>query len=69
MNDLPEKNVNYTSKNNPGTEFRDFFFCSLLGAIIIVSGFYGVMWGKVKEQREVEQCELKKSSEKVPLLG
>ncbi|KAK0574370.1 hypothetical protein LWI29_022634 [Acer saccharum] len=42
---------------------------SLIGAVIIVIGFYGVMWGKVKEQREVEQCELKKSSEKVPLLG
>ncbi|KAK1554603.1 hypothetical protein Q3G72_014611 [Acer saccharum] len=37
---------------------------SLIGAVIIVIGFYGVMWGKVKEQREVEQCELKKSSEK-----
>ncbi|KAK2636411.1 hypothetical protein Ddye_031203 [Dipteronia dyeriana] len=42
---------------------------SLIGAVIIVIGFYGVMWGKVKEQREVERCELKKSSEKVPLLG
>ncbi|TXG56346.1 hypothetical protein EZV62_017659 [Acer yangbiense] len=42
---------------------------SLIGAVTIVIGFYGVMWGKVKEQREVEQCELKKSSEKVPLLG
>ena len=38
--------------------------CSLVGAIIIVSGFYAVMWGKAKEAEEGRlEC-----SRKVPLL-
>ncbi|KAK2636413.1 hypothetical protein Ddye_031205 [Dipteronia dyeriana] len=47
------------------------FGCSLIGAIIIVAGFYSVMWGKAKEEYTIEHSEvgsLKSSSEKVPLL-
>lgn len=45
---------------------------SLIGTIIIVTGFYAVMWGKVKEEEKpVEDNGLESSissSEKVPLL-
>eukprot|EP00257_Ricinus_communis_P027839 XP_025015253.1 WAT1-related protein At3g28050 isoform X2 [Ricinus communis] len=45
---------------------------SLIGAIIIVTGFYWVMWGKAKEEKAgddsaVGSCE--SSSDNVPLLG
>ncbi|KAK3223270.1 hypothetical protein Dsin_010295 [Dipteronia sinensis] len=45
---------------------------SLIGAIIIVAGFYSVMWGKAKEENTIEHSDvgsLKSSSEKVPLLN
>ncbi|KAK1555783.1 hypothetical protein Q3G72_031236 [Acer saccharum] len=45
---------------------------SLIGAIIIVAGFYSVMWGKAKEENTIEHSDvgsLKSSTgEKVPLL-
>ncbi|KAK4836499.1 hypothetical protein QYF36_013400 [Acer negundo] len=44
---------------------------SLIGAIIIVAGFYSVMWGKAKEENSIEHSDvgsLKSSGEKVPLL-
>ncbi|KAH9709089.1 WAT1-related protein [Citrus sinensis] len=48
-------------------------FClgSLIGAMIIVAGFYAVMWGKSKEEKTTEDCGLgsvNSSREKVPLL-
>ncbi|TXG56345.1 hypothetical protein EZV62_017658 [Acer yangbiense] len=46
---------------------------SLIGAIIIVAGFYSVMWGKAKEENTIEHSDigsLKSSAgEKVPLLN
>ncbi|KAL5759761.1 hypothetical protein ACOSP7_018268 [Xanthoceras sorbifolium] len=46
---------------------------SLIGAIIIVAGFYSVMWGKAKEENTIEHSaavvgSLKSQSERVPLL-
>ncbi|XWS34846.1 hypothetical protein CRYUN_Cryun21dG0072100 [Craigia yunnanensis] len=44
---------------------------SLIGAIIIVSGFYAVMWGKAKEEKMSEDsgvARFKSSNETVPLL-
>ncbi|KAM4109917.1 hypothetical protein ACJW30_03G155800 [Castanea mollissima] len=48
-----------------------FYLGSLIGAILIVIGFYCVMWGKAKEQRMGEETRisgLESSKEKVPLL-
>lgn len=47
--------------------------CSLIGSVIIVSGFYGVMWGKAKEKKvqEVDDdngVEESLDSGKLPLL-
>ncbi|KAJ4711148.1 WAT1-related protein [Melia azedarach] len=44
---------------------------SLIGAVIIVAGFYAVMWGKSKEEKTTDDTEvgsLRLSSEKAPLL-
>ncbi|XP_062159575.1 WAT1-related protein At3g28050-like isoform X1 [Alnus glutinosa] len=44
---------------------------SLIGAIVIVIGFYSVMWGKAKEKKMGEEAgvrSLESSREKVPLL-
>ncbi|XP_044494430.1 WAT1-related protein At4g15540-like [Mangifera indica] len=44
---------------------------SLIGALIIVTGFYAVMWGKLKEENTIEGYEIenfKASHEKVPLI-
>ncbi|KAJ0095865.1 hypothetical protein Patl1_16203 [Pistacia atlantica] len=43
----------------------------LIGAVIIVAGFYTVMWGKMKEESTTEGYRIENfiiSSEKVPLL-
>ncbi|GMY26173.1 WAT1-related protein At3g28050-like isoform X1 [Fagus crenata] len=48
-----------------------FYLGSLIGAILIVIGFYCVMWGKTKEQRMGEETrirDLDSSREKEPLL-
>ncbi|PKI56233.1 hypothetical protein CRG98_023428 [Punica granatum] len=46
---------------------------SLIGAIVIVGGFYVVMWGKAKEEKAVEPIDqsgfLPSSSNKIPLLA
>ncbi|XP_022726178.1 WAT1-related protein At5g40240-like isoform X2 [Durio zibethinus] len=44
---------------------------SVIGAIIIVTGFYAVLWGKAKEEKMGEESgveSLESSSQKVPLL-
>lgn len=44
--------------------------CSIIGAIIISIGFYGILWGKAKEEELKELdgvCGLESSS-KAPLL-
>ena len=46
-------------------------FCSLVGAIIIVTGFYAVMWGTAKEDKmggDAGVESLDSSSQNVPLL-
>ncbi|XP_021293104.1 WAT1-related protein At3g28050-like isoform X2 [Herrania umbratica] len=48
-----------------------FYLGSLLGAIVIVAGFYAVMWGKAKEGKidvYAQGMRLESSSQKVPLL-
>ncbi|XP_077237796.1 WAT1-related protein At3g28050-like [Tasmannia lanceolata] len=40
---------------------------SVIGALIIVVGFYGVMWGQSREEKKVDYG-LKSSSQKTPLL-
>ncbi|KAI5352408.1 hypothetical protein L3X38_005299 [Prunus dulcis] len=47
-----------------------FYFGSLVGALIIVTGFYAVMWGKAKEEKLVEGGSRWESlgQNKVPLL-
>jgi len=48
-----------------------FYFGSLVGSIVIVIGFYSVMWGKTKEEKMVEtnlESSTNLSSEKAPLL-
>jgi uncharacterized membrane protein len=48
-----------------------WIWCSLIGAIVIVIGFYSVMWGKAKEKKMGEEAgvrSLESSREKVPLL-
>ncbi|KAJ0037710.1 hypothetical protein Pint_23044 [Pistacia integerrima] len=43
----------------------------LIGAVIIVAGFYAVMWGKLREESTTEGYRIENfiiSSEKVPLL-
>lgn len=45
--------------------------CSVIGAAVIVTGFYSVMWGKVQEQKmggDTGFRRLKSGSEKEPLL-
>lgn len=47
------------------------FICSIIGAIIISVGFYGLLWGKAKEEvKELEGVEVDslESSSKAPLL-
>ncbi|XP_054789492.1 WAT1-related protein At5g40240-like [Prosopis cineraria] len=48
----------------------DFHLGSLVGAVIIVLGFYAVMWGKGKEERKVEATfdNLDSSCHSAPLL-
>ena len=41
--------------------------CSLIGTIIIVTGFYAVLWGKSKEEEIGEEVGIV-NSEKVPFL-
>ena len=45
-------------------------FCSLIGAVIIVIGFYAVLWGKsIEENKIVKGVEnLESSCHNVPLL-
>jgi len=47
-------------------------FCSLIGAVIIVVGFYAVQWGKSKEEYEiakgVEHLDTESLSHGAPLL-
>jgi len=48
-----------------------FYFGSLVGSIVIVVGFYSVMWGKAKEGKMVEnnvESSTNLSSENAPLL-
>ncbi|KAH0991612.1 hypothetical protein GBA52_003095 [Prunus armeniaca] len=46
-----------------------FYFGSLVGALIIVTGFYAVMWGKAKEEKLVEGGSRESLGQnKVPLL-
>ncbi|KAL5552942.1 hypothetical protein UlMin_040343 [Ulmus minor] len=50
---------------------QTLYLGSLVGAAVIIIGFYGVMWGKAKEQKAGEISEegsLESSSENVPLL-
>ena len=44
--------------------------CSLIGAVLIVLGFYVVMWGKAKEEKKVEKGieHLESACHNVPLL-
>lgn len=46
--------------------------CSMIGAVIIVTGFYAVMWGKANEEEKSREDNgldsSKSSSETVPLL-
>lgn len=50
-----------------------FNFCSLIGAVVIVCGFYVVMWGKAKEDiARNGHCvveALPQTSQKTPLLA
>lgn len=44
----------------------------MLGVIIIVLGFYSVMWGKAKEEKKIHADQLgsvHSPTEKMPLLG
>lgn len=41
-------------------------FCSLIGAVIIVIGFYAVLWGNSREENKIENLE--SSSHNAPLL-
>lgn len=46
-------------------------FCSLIGAVIIITGFYAVMWGRAKEQNTIHDSGVRSSEssgEKLPLL-
>jgi hypothetical protein len=36
-----------------------FYFCSVLGAVVIVAGLYMVLWGKAREEDEQEADALK----------
>ncbi|KAK6922150.1 hypothetical protein RJ641_012657 [Dillenia turbinata] len=48
-----------------------FYFGSLVGATIIVIGFYSVMWGKVKEHKTISSSEVgnaESSNQQTPLL-
>lgn len=48
------------------------FYCSVVGATVIVCGFYAVMWGEAREDKKGEDIVVGSSSEtpsgKVPLL-
>ncbi|XP_068468127.1 WAT1-related protein At3g28100-like isoform X1 [Phaseolus vulgaris] len=48
----------------------DFSLGSLIGAVIIVVGFYGVLWGKSREENEIAKGveNLESSCHNVPLL-
>ena len=35
--------------------FFQWIFCSLIGAVIIVVGFYAVLWGKYREEKNSEK--------------
>jgi len=46
-----------------------FAFCSIIGAIIISIGLYGVLWGKATEEIEEDVGSLQSpSTENAPLL-
>lgn len=47
-------------------------FCSLLGVIIIVIGFYSFMWGKAKDEKKNHSgqfASLQSPAQEAPLLG
>ncbi|KAL1355282.1 hypothetical protein HN51_007329 [Arachis hypogaea] len=48
----------------------DFYLGSLIGAVIIVVGFYGVMWGKAKEEKcmIIDEERLQSTCQNAPLL-
>ncbi|XWS22564.1 hypothetical protein CRYUN_Cryun29cG0047200 [Craigia yunnanensis] len=55
-----------------GSAFQIGVSTSLVGAIVIVSGFYSVMWGKTKEGKvdaQTQGMRLESSSQKVALLS
>ncbi|KAE9603976.1 putative EamA domain-containing protein [Lupinus albus] len=45
-----------------------FYLGSLLGATVIVVGFYSVLWGKAKEIEDASMRSLESNSNKTPLL-
>jgi hypothetical protein len=51
--------------NYINTNFNVFFQCSLIGATVIVIGFYSVLWGKSKD---IEARSLESSGNQTPLL-
>ena len=52
------------------SKFLKLMLCSLIGAVLIVVGFYFVMWGKATEEKVVERGvkHLESSCHNVPLL-
>lgn len=47
------------------------FVCSIIGAVVIVAGFYGVIWAMSQEEEDGRNCasgELQSPSQKTPLL-
>ncbi|KAJ4711150.1 WAT1-related protein [Melia azedarach] len=50
---------------------EQLFLGSLIGAVIIITGFYAVMWGRAKEQNTIHDSGVRSSEssgEKLPLL-
>lgn len=46
-------------------------FCSVIGAAVIATGFYSVIWGKAQEEKRVEDTgisDLGSFASKVPFL-
>lgn len=51
--------------------FLCFYVCSIVGAVVIVAGFYGVIWAMSQEEEDGRNCasgELQSPSRKTPLL-